>query len=380
MTQRQRKVFIHSDELDCGGYPNSSPFNTRRAGRTLQMCRSMGLLSGHDREVLPPLALTRPELERFHSSNYLDALHRAGHGDLDHQGFMMGLGTGDCPVFKGLLEFASLAAGATVTGARLILDGKAHIAFNPSGGFHHAHPDRAAGFCFVNDIVLATQVLADAGKRVLVVDIDVHHCDGVQDAFYDRGDVMVVSLHQSGRTLFPGTGFEDEIGVGPGKGYNVNIPLPVGTYDEIYHRAFMDTAWPLIQAFDPDVLILEMGMDALAGDPLAHLHLTNNVYVDVVETITSLNKPILATGGGGYHVENTIRGWTLLWSVLCGEDSQAEDLSFGMGGVMLENTDWIGGLRDRVLLADGGRRGAIDAEIRVVTDRIRSTIFPLHRL
>lgn len=379
MTQ-QRKIFIHSEDLDTGGYPSTSPFNTCRAGKTLQMCRSMGLMSGQGREVLPPVALNRPELERFHTPVYLDALQQAGEGRLDYHGFRMGLGTGDCPVFDGILEFVSLAAGGTVTGARLILDGKARVAFNPSGGFHHAHAGRAAGFCFVNDVVLAAQALADAGKRVLVADIDVHHCDGVQDAFYDRNDIMVVSLHQTGRTLFPGTGFEDEIGFGEGKGYNINIPLPVGTYDEAYRRAFMETAWPLMQAFDPDVIILEMGMDGLAGDPLAHLQLTNNVYVDVVEKVVAMDKPILATGGGGYHLENTIRGWTLLWSILCGDDSQDHDVAFGMGGVMLENTDWLGGLRDRILLADGGRRDAIDAEIQIVTDRIRATVFPIHEL
>ena len=289
----------------------------------------------------------------------------------------MGLGTPDCPIFPAMYEFVSLAAGASLTGARRILDGEAQVAFNPSGGFHHAHPGRAAGFCFINDVVLAVQAFTDAGKRVLVVDIDVHHCDGVQDAFYDRDDVMVLSFHQSGRTLFPGTGFEDEIGIGPGRGYTVNVPLPVGTYDDIYRRAFMEIAEPLMRVFAPDVILLELGMDALAGDPLAHLHLTNNVYVDVVEKVVSLGTPILATGGGGYNIENTVRGWTLLWSVLCGEDTRAEDLSMGMGGVMLENTDWAGGLRDRSLLADGGRRGSIDAEVERVLGSVKSLVFPV---
>jgi acetoin utilization protein AcuC len=153
----------------------------------------------------------------------------------------------------------------------------------------------------------------------------------------------------------------------------------VGTYDAAYERVFREAALPLIKAYDPDVIMMEIGLDGLAGDPLAHLHLTNNVYADITDTIVRLGKPLLATGGGGYNVENTVRGWALMWGVLCGEDP-SPDLMIGMGGVMLQNTDWLGGLRDRVLLTDGGRRAAVDAEIDQVIDRIRATVFPIHGL
>jgi hypothetical protein len=136
---------------------------------------------------------------------------------------------------------------------------------------------------------------------------------------------------------------------------------------------------PLIRAYDPDAIVLELGMDGLAGDPLAHLHLTNNVYADITRTLVDVGKPLLATGGGGYHVENTVRGWTLCWSVLCGEDA-SRDLAVGMGGVMLENTEWLGGLRDRVLLSDAGIRGDVDREVDRVIDRVRAAVFPLHGL
>jgi len=307
-------------------------------------------------------------------------LEKAGHGHIDPlDAVKAGLGVPDCPIFANMFEYLSLAAGASVTGARRILDGDAHIVFNPSGGFHHAQPANAAGFCYLNDIVLAALEFTAAGKRVLFLDIDVHHCDGVQDAFYARSDVMTISLHESGRTLFPGTGFAEEIGIGEGRGYSVNLPLPVGTYDAAYERAFREAALPLIVAYDPDVVILEIGMDGLAGDPLAHLHLTNNVYADIVGAVVRLGKPVLATGGGGYNVENTVRGWALLWGVLCGED-HTHDLMLGMGGVMLQNTDWLGGLRDRVMLTDGGRRATVDAEIGEVIDKIRSVVFPIHGL
>jgi len=342
---------------------------------------SMALLSGDDRRIVAPEALSVEELETFHTPEYLDALRKAGTGELaPHDALAAGLGTPDCPIFKDMYDYIALATGASVTGARLILEGKADIVFNPSGGFHHAQAGHAAGFCFLNDINLAALELANAGKRVLFLDIDVHHCDGVQDAFIGRRDIMTVSLHESGKTLFPGTGFETEIGSGLGEGYTLNVPLPVGTYDAAYERVFKDAVLPVIQKFAPDVIILELGMDALAGDPLAHLHLTNNTHADIVETLVEMDVPILATGGGGYHVENTVRGWALCWSVLCGEHQDAHDFMLGMGGVMLENTDWIGGLRDRSLLADGGIRKSIDAEIDRVTKAIQSTVFPLHGL
>jgi acetoin utilization protein AcuC len=374
-----RKVFLHAPALDEGGYPEVCPFNTSRAGDTLAKARSMGLADGTDREVVKPVALDRAALERFHLPEYVDALDRAGRGELrPEEALRFGLGTPDTPVFRGMFDYVSLAAGGTVSGARHILDGKADLAFNPSGGYHHAQSGNAAGFCFVNDIVLAAELLAEAGKRVLFLDVDVHHCDGVQDAFYGRPDVMTVSMHETGHNLFPGTGFETETGEGEGVGYSVNLPLPVGTYDGIYRWAFREALLPLLKAFDADVIIVELGMDSLAGDPLAHLHLTNNTPADILDQVVQFGKPVLATGGGGYNVENTVRGWTLCWSVLCGEQDDQEDLMIGMGGVMLENTDWLGGLRDRSLLSDGGRREGIDGEVRRVVEYVQKVVFPLH--
>lgn len=370
-------VFVYADDLEQGGYPASIPFDTRRPGLTYRTVSSMGLLRGADRRVVAPVALTDAEVARFHHPRYLDALRRGGQGEHDLRALSMGLGTPDCPIFPGMYDYARLAAGGTTTAARLLLAGEADVAFNPAGGFHHAHADRAGGFCYLNDIVLACMALTDAGRRVLFLDIDVHHCDGVQDAFYHRGDVMVLSLHESGKTLYPGTGFEDEVGAGDGRGATVNLPLPVGTYDGAYLRAFDEGAMPVIRAYDPDVLVVEMGMDALAGDPLAHLQLSNNAYADVLERLRRLGKPILATGGGGYHVENTVRGWSLAWSVLCGDQADHDAMSFGMGGVMMETTEWTGGLRDRTLLSDAGVRRTVDAEIDAMLRRVHATVFPL---
>ena len=338
----RKAVFIYSAEFERYRYPPEHPFNTIRARKTREIVNSMGLLSGPGIGEVAPKPAERVVLKKFHSARYLHALKTAAEGKWDSNALNMGIGTSDCPVFEGLYDYAALVAGGTITAAKLILSGDADAAFNPSGGFHHAGPERASGFCYINDVALGCIVLAEAGKKVLYLDVDVHHGDGVAYAFYERSDVMTISFHQNPRTLFPGTGFEDEIGTGKGKGYCVNVPLPIGTYDQVYMEAFEALAPPLIEAFNPDVIVFELGVDALAGDPLAHLYLTNNVYADIIDSLLGFNKPILATGGGGYNVENTARAWALAWSILAGADS-GQDMNLGVGGVMLGGTDWQGG-------------------------------------
>ena len=375
----KKAAFIHSRKLDEGGYPMDCPFDSRRAGRTHATISSLGLLHMANTRLVEPAPLSDEELALFHTADYLEVLQRAGRGVHDFKALKKGLGTPDCPLFKDMFEFVSLAAGGTVTGTKLVLNGEADISFNPSGGFHHASADSASGFCYINDLVIAAEIAARAGKRVMIIDLDAHHGDGTQAAFYPRSDVITLSMHESGKTLFPGTGFEEEIGEGEGKGYSINVPLPVGTYDAIYYTTFKEVVLPLVDALSPDLLILPLGMDPLAGDPLAHLNLTNNVFADIVADIVELDKPIVATGGGGYNVQNTIRAWSLIWSIFANgrDDSMA---ALGMGGVMLENTAWFGGLRDRTLLSHGGYRDSVDKEVRGVIDKIKKLIFPMHGL
>ena len=373
-------LFLYSDALDAVQYPESLPFRNDRVGMTYRRAEGMGLLSGSDRRVLAPVAITRAEAARFHTPAYLAALELASSGGEHPQAWAMGLGTPDCPTFPGMLDALLLAGGGTTTAARALLRGEAQVAFSPAGGFHHAHADRASGFCYLADAVLAIQELVDAGKRVLYLDIDAHHGDGVQEAFYGSSRVMTVSLHQSGRTLYPGTGFEDEIGRGEGVGYSVNFPLPPGTDDEAYLRVFFTGALPLMRAFAPDIIVVEVGMDALIGDPLAHLNLTNNAHVEVLEAVRAFGKPILATGGGGYHFENTVRGWVLAWSVLTGDQAEHDALSMAMGGVMRQTDAWVGGLRDRPVPRNGRPMGHVDGEIDAMLARVRQLLFPLHGL
>jgi acetoin utilization protein AcuC len=375
----RRSVFIHSQEIEKYHYPPDSPFKTERAGRTRQILYAMGLLSGDAIHETAPVPAPRTVLKNFHSARYLHALKEAEKGKWELEALRMGIGTPDCPIFRGMYDYAVLAAGGTLVGAELILSGAADVAFNPSGGYHHALPEKAAGFCYINDNALACLTLAGAGKRVLYLDVDVHNGDGVAAAFYRRSDVMTISLHENPKTLFPGTGFEDEIGEGEGRGYCVNLPLPVGTFDQAYLHAFTSIVVPLLRVYNPDVIVFELGADTLAGDPLAHLYLTNNTYVDIVRHLLRLNKPILATGGGGYHVENTVRAWALAWSVLSGQDIEhgAEAV---VGGVMLQSTDWQGGLRDRELPVTTEQREMVWPALEATIETLQAKVCPLHGL
>ena len=375
----KKASFIYSPELEKFSYPADCPFNTDRAGQVRKILNSMDLLSGDNRSEVSPVPAERLVLKKFHSARYLHALKTAAKGRWDTEALDMGIGTLDCPVFSGMYDYSVLATGATLTGVKLILSGSAEVAFNPSGGFHHAGPEKASGFCYINDVALACTILAEEGTRVLYLDVDVHHGDGVVYGFYDRRDVMTISFHESPGTLFPGTGREDEIGSGQGKGYCVNVPLPVGTYDEVYMRAFETIALPLITVYNPDVIVFELGADALAGDPLAHLCLTNNVYADVIEHLLSFDKPIVATGGGGYNVSNTVRAWALAWSILTGTGS-GSDMDQAVGGVMLESTDWQGGLRDRAFVVSQSQREIVVPVVEATIEAVKANIFPIHKL
>jgi len=375
----KKAAFIYSAELEKFNYPADCPFNTDRAGQVRKVLNSMDLLSGDNRSEVAPVPAERIVLKKFHSARYLHALKTAAKGRWDTEALGMGIGTPDCPVFAGMYDYSVLATGGTLTAVKLILSGTAEVAFNPSGGFHHAGPEKASGFCYINDVALACTILAEEGKRVLYIDVDVHHGDGVAYGFYDRRDVMTISFHESPGTLFPGTGREDEIGSGQGKGYCVNVPLPVGTYDEVYMKAFEAIALPLIGAYNPDVIVFELGADALAGDPLAHLYLTNNVYAEVVEHLLSFDKPIVATGGGGYNVSKTVRAWALAWSILTGTGS-GKDMDHAVGGVMLESTDWQGGLRDRALVVSQTQREMVVPVVEATIEAVKANIFPIHGL
>lgn len=376
---KRKLAFVYSPEVEALNYPADCPFKTERAGLARRRLLSLGLLGGPGRAEVPACRTSRATLEKIHTPRYLDELQRAAAGDLTPAGFAMGLGSPDTPVFKAMFECSAWACGAGLVATELLLSGEADIAFNLLGGFHHAHREHAGGFCYLNDMALACQQLTEAGKRVAYVDVDAHHGDGVQEIFYQRSDVLTVSMHESGRTLYPWGGFENEVGRGPGEGFNVNISLPAETYDEAFLRAYRELVPPLLRDYEPDVIVLELGLDTLAGDPLTHLMMTNNIVVEVAQHLLDFGKPVLVAGGGGYHIEHTVRGWTLAWRTFAGEGT-ADEGSLGLGGVMLGSTEWAGGLRDRELPVDAGQRQRVNGPLATTIRAVRQNLFKYHGL
>lgn len=372
-------VFIHSKEIERYHYPPECPFKTERAAATKQILCSMGLYTVDTASEVSPRPATKPELLLFHEPEYLEALRRVSHGDLRAEDLHRGIGTQDTPVFSDLFSYAELAAGATITGVGMILNGTASYVFNPSGGFHHAFPAAAGGFCYINDVVIGCKILKANGKRVFCLDLDAHHGNGTQAAFYGDPDVFTVSFHETGKTLFPWGGFEDEIGEGRGGGYNVNVPLPAHTDDDTFVLAFRKIVPPLLEAYNPDVIVLEIGMDILSVDPLTHLSMTNNAIADTLPFLRDTGIPLLMLGGGGYNPEHTARGWALAWTILCGREPDA-DMSIGMGGVFLGNAEWGAGLRDGRIYTTGEDMVEIRKQVEKTIDTIRRTVFPVHKI
>ncbi|MFZ5768600.1 MAG: acetoin utilization protein AcuC, partial [Bacillota bacterium] len=235
-----------------------------------------------------------------------------------------GLGTDDNPLFAGMHEASSLAVGASLLGAELIARGKLDHALNLAGGLHHAQAACASGFCVYNDAAVAIAHLRRRhGWRVAYVDIDAHHGDGVQWAFYYEPQVLTISLHETGRFLFPGTGFVNERGAGPGYGYAVNVPLEPFTEDASWQEAFLAVVPPLLRRFGPDIIVSQHGCDGHRLDPLAHLALTTESYELAARTLHALAHELcggrwLALGGGGYDWRVVPRVWTLLWAEIAG--------------------------------------------------------------
>jgi len=221
----------------------------------------------------------------------------------------------DCPVFDGLFEFTSLYSGASIDGALKLNDGSTDIAINWSGGLHHAKKSEASGFCYINDIVLSILELLKVHARVLYVDIDVHHGDGVEEAFYCTDRVMTFSLHKYG-DFFPGTGHILDIGAKEGMGFSVNAPLNSGMNDESYEKIFKPVLSKIMEVYRPGAIVLQCGADSLTGDRLGCFNLTLKGHAECVKFVKSFAVPTLVLGGGGYTIRNVARCWAYETSVL----------------------------------------------------------------
>ncbi len=320
-------ALLYSDSYLKYNFGPNHPFMPRRMGAALDLMRAYNLLDGQVSLVEPPRA-TEGELELFHHRAYvhrvreLDLSGEPGRPDLDY-----GLGTEDTPMFPGIYEGATSIVGGTLLGCRMVMEGSVTHAFNIGGGLHHAREAFASGFCVFNDAAVAISWLKDKyGARVLYVDIDAHHGDGVQFGFYDDPTVLTISFHETGRYLYPGTGHYHERGHGAGYGYSVNVALDAFTDDESWLEAFEAVVPRLARAFCPDIILLQAGCDAHYWDPLTHLNITTRGYEGAVSRVHQLAHDLcqgrlVAMGGGGYDIWRVVpRAWTILVGVLVGRE------------------------------------------------------------
>jgi acetoin utilization protein AcuC len=302
------------------------PLAPVRVELTVALARAFGVLDRPSVRVREAPAATDAELELVHDPRYIAAVREAGAGGPPAAARRFGLGPGDNPVFPGMHEASALVAGATLAAAQAMWSGAAQHGASIAGGLHHAMRASASGFCVYNDPAIAiTWLLAQGAERIAYVDIDVHHGDGVQAAFYDDPRVLTISLHETPALLFPGTGRPSETGGPAAPGSAVNVALPGGTGDAGWLRAFHAVVPPLLRAFAPDVLVSQHGCDTHRLDPLAHLELSVDGQRAAHAAIHALAHETaggrwLLTGGGGYELVQVVpRTWTHLLAEAAGE-------------------------------------------------------------
>ncbi len=374
--EKMKTAFIYSEEFAKYDYGPGHPLKPFRLKLTNELMKSYGLFSSPDVRVIEAKPAAEEDLLLYHTKDYIDILKAANSG-LEipgEEGY--GLGFGDNPVFEGVFEWSRLVTGASLQAAALVDSDEASVAFNISGGLHHALASQASGFCYINDPVIAISSLLKVGRRVAYVDIDAHHGDGVQAAFYRTDKVLTISLHESGRYLFPGTGFVNETGEGEAKGYSVNIPMPPSSDDELFVYAFNEVVPSLIERFKPDIIVGQLGVDSFRSDPLTHLNYTTNGFCEVVRKMKELSPRFVALGGGGYEITNVARAWTLAWAIM--NDIELPD---ELPEAFLQQYPLEGfrgrKLRDEAFLEKGPRKEMMRGEVGRVVDAIKEKVFPL---
>ena len=367
--------FIYTDAYLDYDYGPTHPLRIIRLKLAQELIRAYGLLDLPSVQSISTIKADEDDLALFHSREYLDILKQANDGHLREDAYTYGLGPGDNPIFTGLYDWSLWITGATLQAFDFVASGKGKVAFNIAGGLHHALRSRASGFCYINDPVIGILKLLSLGKRVAYIDIDAHHGDGVQKAFYQTNRVLTISLHETGYSLFPGTGFEYEIGEGEGEGYSANLPFPPYTDDESYLWAFEEIVPELIDRFKPDVVVTQLGVDTFFDDPLTNLHLSMDGFEKVLRRMKTLAPKWVALGGGGYNVSNVARAWALAWAVMNGVELN-EDLPEAYVKIATEF-----GIHDKKLRGDRSplfhsEKKEIQAEVERVVNYIKSIVFP----
>ncbi|RZF39959.1 hypothetical protein LSTR_LSTR002362 [Laodelphax striatellus] len=320
-----RKVTYFYD-ADVGNfhYGPGHPMKPHRLAVINSLVLSYGL---HKKmQMYRPYRASTHDMCRFHSDEYIEFLQRVTPQNIQgYTKYLSSFNVGDdCPVFEGLFDFCSMYTGASLDGAMRLNHNCCDIAINWSGGLHHAKKFEASGFCYVNDIVIAILELLKYHARVLYIDIDVHHGDGVQEAFYLTDRVMTVSFHKYGNYFFPGTGDIFEIGAESGKYYTVNVPLKEGIDDQSYFQVFKPVIQDVMDFFHPTAIVLQCGADSLNNDRLGCFSLSTKGHGDCVKFVKDLNVPLLVVGGGGYTLRNVARCWTYETSLLVDEQISEE--------------------------------------------------------
>ncbi len=304
----------------------SHPLRPERVLLTYERIEELGLLDLAEVQLVPARTASDEEIEAAHDREFIDMVTAIDEGRIDAQaGFAYGLGTPDDPIFAGMHRASAAVCGASVTAAELVATGEVLHAFNPAGGLHHARAREASGFCIYNDpaVALAKVLELRPEWRLLYLDVDVHHGDGVQWIFYDDPRVLTISLHQSGRYLYPGTGFETETGSGDAEGTAINIPLMPYTGDDDYLWALQTVLEAAADAFRPHLVLTQLGADTHHGDPLANLGLTMAAYPRMAKMIHDVVHRFaqgrwVATGGGGYQFDTVVpRVWAIHFAEMC---------------------------------------------------------------
>ncbi|MEH7226405.1 acetoin utilization protein AcuC [Bacillus sp. JJ1566] len=315
----KESVFVYSDQLLKYRFSHDHPFNQTRVKLTYDLLKSLGLLD--DSDIIPPRIATDEELQLVHDPRFIEAVKLAGEGKLSEEiGHSYGIGTEDTPIFPGMHEASALLVGATLSAVDHVMSGKSKHALNLGGGLHHGFRGKASGFCVYNDSSVAIRYMQKKyNVRVLYVDTDAHHGDGVQWTFYDDPDVCTLSVHETGRYLFPGTGNVTERGSGKGYGYSFNVPLDAFTEDESWLHAYTTAFTEVTEFFKPDVIFTQNGVDSHYYDPLTHLSTTMKIYREIPKLAHKLAHQYcdgrwIAVGGGGYDIWRVVpRAWSLIW-------------------------------------------------------------------
>ncbi|ORD96646.1 CLR6 [Hepatospora eriocheir] len=270
-------------------------------------------------DMVEPYKATYKDLVNFHSPEYIKFLSTVS--PANENSFLPEVNRfnvkDDCPIFPGLYDYCRSVAGATMMAANKLNSGEYETIINWSGGFHHAKVCEASGFCYVNDINLGILELLKIHNRVLYIDIDVHHGDGVEEAFYITDRVMTASFHKYG-DFFPGTGRLDDVGFGKGKNYSINVPLKDGIDDKSYEDIFVPVIQKIIEVFQPSAILMQCGGDSLSGDRLGCFNLTHAGHGRCVEFVKSFNLPLILVGGGGYTIDNVAKAWTYETGIVVG--------------------------------------------------------------